>query len=152
MKIHSLNQSAMHTHMDLYLSLMFGPFDIKRAERELIGVVVSAVNNGEYCVKHHAAALDYYWRDNEKIKRLIENFKSLNLPEKQRKMLGYVVKLTRSPHTMNESDVVALRGSGFSDEDILNINLITSYFCFVNRIALGLGIESTPEEGAGYKY
>ncbi len=145
MKIHSLNPRAMQTHMGLYLSLMFGTSGLKRAERELIGVVVSAVNSCEYCVNHHAAALNYYWKDNEKIKKLIKNFESLDLPERQRRMLGYVVKLTNSPHAMNESDVNALRNSGFSDEDVLNINLITSYFCFVNRIANGLGIESTPE-------
>ncbi|HKK03778.1 MAG TPA: peroxidase-related enzyme, partial [Gammaproteobacteria bacterium] len=43
------------------------------------------------------------------------------------------------------------RKSGFSDEDILLANLIISYFNFVNRIALGLGVEHSEEEVQGYK-
>jgi len=43
------------------------------------------------------------------------------------------------------------RRVGFNDGDILNINLITSYFNFVNRIALGLGVRFTPEEAKGSK-
>jgi len=45
-----------------------------------------------------------------------------------------------------------LRQAGFSDEDILSINLIVSYFNFVNRIALGLGVEFSEAEVRGYNY
>ncbi len=38
------------------------------------------------------------------------------------------------------------------DEDILLVNLIISYFNFVNRIALGLGVGFSEEEVKGYKY
>jgi len=66
-------------------------------------------------------------------------------------MLEYAVKLTKTPERINQKDVDVLRKLSFSDEDILNINLIVGYFNFVNRIALGLGVESTPEEARGYK-
>jgi hypothetical protein len=45
-----------------------------------------------------------------------------------------------------------MRKVGLTDAGILNINLITSYFCFVNRIVLGLGVDSTADEAGGYKY
>jgi uncharacterized protein YciW len=48
--------------------------------------------------------------------------------------------------------VSKLRETGWKDEDILLINMIVSYFNFVNRIALGLGVEFSEEEIAGYKY
>jgi alkylhydroperoxidase family enzyme len=41
---------------------------------------------------------------------------------------------------MEEADLDAMRGEGLSDRDILDVNLITSYFAYVNRIADGLGI------------
>ncbi|QXD13835.1 hypothetical protein GQ464_010165 [Rhodocaloribacter litoris] len=53
---------------------------------------------------------------------------------------------------MTEADVAALREAGFSDRDILDINLIVSYFNFVNRIASGLGVDFSPEEAGGYRY
>ncbi len=65
-------------------------------------------------------------------------------------MLDYVFKLTKTPYDVKKSDVEILQKSGFSDENILNINLITSYFNFVNRIALGLGVEFSLDEKKGY--
>jgi uncharacterized peroxidase-related enzyme len=152
MKIHSLNPEAMEKHMDLYLSLMFGSSKLSRADRELIAVIVSAANRCKYCIKHHAEALEHYWKDKEKIQKLIVDHESVDLSEKSRMMLDYVYKLTTNPFDVRKKDVDVLLNIGFTDEDILNINLITSYFNFVNRIALGLGVEFSVDEISGYKY
>ena len=56
-------------------------------------------------------------------------------------MLDYAVKLTLEPWSMVESDVSALRRAGFEDAAILDINQVTGYFAFVNRLADGLGVE-----------
>jgi alkylhydroperoxidase family enzyme len=56
-------------------------------------------------------------------------------------MLDYATKLTRTPATMEPSDVAGLRAHGFSDQAIHDICAITGYFAFVNRIADGLGVE-----------
>lgn len=42
---------------------------------------------------------------------------------------------------MTEEHVVPLREAGLSDEGIHAAASITAYFNFVNRIALGLGVE-----------
>ena len=52
---------------------------------------------------------------------------------------------------MTESDLGDLRAVGLKDQDILDITLIVGYFNFVNRIALGLGVEYSEEEVVGYK-
>ncbi len=56
-------------------------------------------------------------------------------------MLEYTVKLTLEPWDTIEADVQRLREVGFEDVDILDINQITGYFAFVNRLADGLGVE-----------
>jgi len=152
MKIHSLNPNAMEKHMELYLTIMFGSSKPSREECEIIAVVVSSTNKCKYCVKHHGEALNYYWKDKEKIQKLIQDYKSVNLPEKTSKMLDYVYKLTKTPFNIRKKDIQVLQRIGFSDEDILNINLITSYFNFVNRIALGLDVEFSDDEVRGYNY
>lgn len=48
MKIHSLNVKSMKTHFDLYAHLMRGRSDLTRVQREMIAVVVSAVNRCHY--------------------------------------------------------------------------------------------------------
>ena len=56
-------------------------------------------------------------------------------------MCIYVEKLTLKPWEMVEADVVALRDAGFSDSAILDINQVTGYYAYVNRLADGLGVE-----------
>jgi alkylhydroperoxidase family enzyme len=48
MKVHSLNPRSMLDHRALYRTLMFGPSPLKRYQREMIGVVVAALNQCLY--------------------------------------------------------------------------------------------------------
>ncbi len=59
----------------------------------------------------------------------------------ERAMLDYAAKLTREPWAMVEADVEALRAAGWSDAAILDVNQVTGYYAFVNRLADGLGVE-----------
>lgn len=152
MKVHSILPETMKTHMDLYLSIMFNKNSLSRELKELIAVVVSVCNNCEYCVNHHAVALNYYWKDNNKINKLIDDYRNMDLPVKTFAVLSYVEKLTLYPHRLAPADVENLKMHGFNDDEVLNINLIVSYFNFVNRIVLGLGVEFDEEELKGYKY
>ena len=51
---------------------------------------------------------------------------------------------------MTESDLGELRAVDLSDKDILDRTLIVSYFNFVNRIAVGLGVDFSADEMSGY--
>jgi uncharacterized peroxidase-related enzyme len=46
--VHSLNPPALRAHFDLYRTLMFGPSELTRAQREMIAVVVSKTNACHY--------------------------------------------------------------------------------------------------------
>jgi alkylhydroperoxidase family enzyme len=56
-------------------------------------------------------------------------------------MLAYARNLTVDASSIEEDDIARLRGLGFSDRAILEINLAAAYMNFVNRIAEGLGVE-----------
>lgn len=45
---HSLNGEAMRAHLALYRTVMFGPSELSRVEREAIAVAVSAINECHY--------------------------------------------------------------------------------------------------------
>jgi len=55
-------------------------------------------------------------------------------------MLDYADKLTRTPWEMQRGDLQPLSDAGLSDRDILDLNLVVSYYAYVNRIADGLGV------------
>lgn len=152
MKIHSLNPDTMVKHMDLYKSIMFGKSNISRELKEMIAVVVSVVNKCDYCINHHAEALNFYWKNKEKLSQFINNFRILEFEPKIISLLEYTEELTSSPNKITQANIDKLKSLGWLDEDILLTNLIISYFNFVNRIALGLGVEFSEEEVSGYKY
>jgi len=54
------------------------------------------------------------------------------------------VKLSLAPGAMGEADVEALRGHGFTDEQIVIATQVISYFNYINRIADGLGVDDEP--------
>jgi uncharacterized peroxidase-related enzyme len=90
---------------------------------------------------HHAAGLRRLTRDSELIERLQDDFRWAPLSEADRAMLDYAAKLTLEPWSMQEQDVIALKQADFSDAAILDINQVTGYYAFVNRLADGLGVE-----------
>ena len=150
MTVQSLNPAAMTAHLDLYLALMFGASGLSRPEREMIAVVVSAANRCDYCVNHHAEPLRRYLRDDERLDAIIRNWRTADLNDRERAMLGYAEWLTLDSAAVTDEDVDGLRAAGLSDEDVLNVAMIAAYFNFVNRIANGLGVEFNPEEIQGY--
>ena len=150
LKVHSLNPEAMSAHLDLYMTLMFGKSGLSRAEREAIGVVVSAENDCAYCVNHHTVALRHFIDDLETLQMLATADGLETLQPRLSNIVRHAQKLTTAPEAMTESDLGELRAVGLDDRDILDLTLITGYFNFVNRLVLGLGVEYTDEEMAGY--
>jgi len=151
LKVHSLNPGAMGNHLDLYMTLMFGKSGLSRGEREAIAVVVSANNDCEYCVNHHAEALRRYVKDEDTLNMLMTADGLETLEPRLSNIVRHAEKLTNAPVAMTESDLGELRAEGLSDEDILDLTLIVAYFNFVNRIALGLGVTFSAEEMSGYR-
>jgi uncharacterized peroxidase-related enzyme len=152
MRVQSLSPRAMQAHLDLYITLLFERSGVTRVERELVAVVVSATNGCAYCVSHHAAALNAYWRDDDRVAGLVADHTRVELSTRERAIADYAVSLTRGPAAVEERQITAMREAGLTDEEILNVNLVASYFNFVNRIAEGLGVEHSPEEVGGYRY
>ena len=69
-----------------------------------------------------------------------KDYRTADLTAQERTMLDYVAKLTLAPSRMTRQDVEALREAGFDDTAILQINLIASWFNYINRVADGLGV------------
>ncbi len=150
LQVHSLNPGALKTHIDLYMHLMFAKSGLSRKEREAIGVVVSANNQCAYCVNHHYEPLTRYEKDQQVLSTIRNADKLDTLDDRLAGMLQHAAKLTTDPHQVSAADVQKLRDLGLADSDILDITLVTAYFNFINRIALGLGVEYSEEEVQGY--
>ena len=72
--------------------------------------------------------------------QLARDYTQANLNDADRAMLDYAAKLTRHAHKVTPEDLQRLRDAGFTDQAILQINLIASWFNYINRVADGLGV------------
>lgn len=79
-------------------------------------------------------------KNDELVKQLERDYTQAELSSTDRSMLDYSAKLTRTPQSMVEGDVLQLREAGFNDRAILDIAQIVAYYAYVNRIADGLGV------------
>lgn len=152
-KIQSLRPESIVHHMDLYLEIMFSKSELSRAEREMMAVVVSAANDCEYCQMHHAQALNHYWKSDERISKLRIDFEDAGLSARELVLCSFANLLTVRPEAyVNEKYFGPVKKIGLTDKGILDATLVVSYFNFVNRIVLALGLEAAEEEMKGYKY
>ncbi len=67
------------------------------------------------------------------------------LGAQDRAMIDFALKLTRAPDTVKREDLEFLQQYGFSEENVIDIVLITCVFNFMNRLADGLGVELDPQ-------
>lgn len=75
------------------------------------------------------------------VEQMKVDYKLAKLTDADRAMLDYVTILTVAPAKTQESDILNMRENGLSDESILEINQITGFFAWCNRIVDGLGVE-----------
>lgn len=152
-KIQSLRPESIVKHMELYMEIMYSKSDLSRAQREMMAVIVSTVNNCEYCSSHHGSALNFYWKDEDKLCKLKEDFREVALSEQDRALCKFAEEVTLRPQNLNEIDpTLILKEAGFEDAAILDAGLVVSYFNFVNRMVLSLGIQLEEDKGKNYKY
>jgi uncharacterized peroxidase-related enzyme len=152
-KIQSLRPESIVKHMDLYMEIMFSKSELSRAKREMIAVVVSMANDCRYCATHHGSALNHYWKDTDRLEKLQNDYTDAALSAEEIALCEFAEKLTKTPGISNKIDLTAdLRTSGLSDSAILDAGLVVSYFNFVNRMVLSLGVALEEDAGKNYKY
>ena len=151
-KVESLNPNVMRAHLNFYMAILYGKSGLSRQQREMIAATVSNGNGCLYCTTHHSEALSNYLKDLAAIQAIKTDFGTAPIGPKEKAMLAYAVKLTKTPAAMNDADVGKLRQAGFSDSDILDITFVASYFNFVNRLVLSLGVELERDDERTYKY
>ena len=148
MKVHSLNPDTLLTHFEMYTAAMHRRSPLSHAEREMVAVAVSRLNGCDYCRRHHRAGL---------VRRLADDRHAVadtlaaggtdGLTEREQAMIDYAAKLARTPQAMTGSDIEPLRAAGLDDRAILDLAQCVGYFCYVNRIVTGLGVELGTDEG-----
>jgi uncharacterized peroxidase-related enzyme len=112
---------------------------------ELIYIRVSMINGCRYCLQHHLASSKRAGLTPEDW-GLLKQGNYSRYGDKERAVLTYIEKLTRSPHEITAGDFNELK-KYFADPEIVDIHLLTGLANLTNRFTDPLGLElEMPEE------
>jgi uncharacterized peroxidase-related enzyme len=78
--------------------------------------------------------------DHALVEALEKDYTAAPITPQERRMIDYVVKLTKDATKVGKGDIEGLREAGFDDRGILQITLIASWFNYINRVADALGV------------
>jgi len=144
--VHSLRPHTLEGHMALYKSVLHHSSNtLPKWYLETIGTYISLINDCEYCAVHHSVGVKKNVESEEHYELIItaienQDFESV-FPEQLVVGIEYAVKLTLDHANIGQEDIDNLKDVGFSEAEILEINQVSCYFNYVNRMVVGLGVQ-----------
>lgn len=118
---------------------------LSAAEKEMIIVATSAANGCQYCVIAHGALLRVFAKAPLLADQIAVNYLHAPISPKQKQMLAFALKISRTPERIDAADYAALKEHGYDDDDILDITGVTAFFGLSNRMAIVMNMQANTE-------
>ncbi|MCF6431897.1 peroxidase-related enzyme [Leisingera sp. MMG026] len=145
LKANAFDIEKLNAFTAMYNDLMLADSGLSKLEREMIAVVVSAINRCFYCLVAHGAAVRQLSGDPALGEMLVMNYRVAPLEARQRAMLDFAARMTTASAEIGETDRQGLRDAGFSDRDIWDIANVAGFFNMSNRVASATAMVPNPE-------
>jgi RNA polymerase sigma-70 factor (ECF subfamily) len=114
---------------------------LTRVQKECILLTVSAANLNSYCVAVHCNMLRGLGLPSEEGDQIAVDHHQSSLSEADIALLDFAVKLGTRGSEFCCEDITKLRTLGFTQEQILECEVVTALNNFANALQMGLGIE-----------
>jgi uncharacterized peroxidase-related enzyme len=139
-QVGSLYPALVATRLRLYEVVDATPSAVPSWARRAVALLTSVLNNCRFCTVGHTEKLEAegYGPLAEAIKAEPATAASESAPVNA--LLAYTRTLVQTPGAITKQHVDALRAAGWDDLDILDVNNIAAYYCYINRVANGLGL------------
>ena len=130
-------------YTEFYKKILDG-FSLTMREWRLITLVAAKHIPSTYCSHVYSKQLIDHLGSKDAVLAVQRDFRNAGLPEKDVEMLSYAEKITRNASQITQRDIDRLRAVGFTDQQICDIALCTTFRCFVSRFfdAMGAGPEA----------
>jgi len=116
-------------------ALMEKPGNLTKAEREMIVVATSNINQCQYCVVAHGAILRVRAKNPLVADQVAVNYRKADITPRQKAMIDFAMKVSLAAYSVGEDDFAILSDHGFDQEDMWDIAAISSFFGMSNRLA-----------------
>ena len=108
---------------------------LSKADRELIVVATSAVNDCLYCVVAHGAVARVRARDPYIADQVAVDWRKAPLSPRMHAVLEVATRLAAEPAAVTADDLALLTGHGLTQDDVWDVGMITAFFALSNRLA-----------------
>lgn len=130
---------ALRQRSQLFKAVMYGSRGLPRPDRELSAVATSRVNGCVYCASVHSRLWVQLRKTTEPMQSLLDEGVDTELGERDRAIVDYAVKLTKTPAELTRADIEPLRRVGLSDGEIQDVTHVVAMFAWANRLLQTLG-------------
>ena len=132
-------------------TLLRGESTLSAAEREMIAVYVSSLNDCVFCSSAHASATCSLPGGKETgMAPMKKDLDSFAINDKMKTLLAIAAKVQQSGLQVKQHDIDAAKDEGATDLEIHDTVLIAALFCLYNRYVDGLAT-ITPSDPAYYE-
>jgi uncharacterized peroxidase-related enzyme len=144
--LYKLNPETRQPMSQLGRIIMRGESPLTSGQREMIAAFVSGLNKCDYCFGGHSQVAVNLGIDRAVFAPLFDDIDTAPVDDKLKPILRFVKKLTLEPRNMNQSDADAVFAAGWSERALHDAILVCARFNYMNRLALGHGLDPQPED------
>lgn len=123
------------TDFDIFLS----KGGLPRADREMAATAASRLNGCVYCASVHSGFASHHSKRRDDVQRLLDEGVQARIDARWDAIVDATVAISRTPPTLTDTHLAALRGAGLSDLEVLDVVLSGAFFNWANRLMLSLG-------------
>ena len=137
--------AELRAFLDYHDALMNSDVGLSKAERELVVVATSGMNQCPYCVVAHGAILRIRSKDPLLADYVAVNPRGCDLGPRRRAIVDLALALCRDPAAFGEPDLRAAREAGLTEDEIWDVGSIAALFAASNRLAHLFALRPNPE-------
>ncbi|MFQ5516603.1 MAG: hypothetical protein ACE5E8_03430 [Acidimicrobiia bacterium] len=142
-RLSSLYPSLTAVRLELYRVVDSCPSALPEWVKHAIALTTSVLNTTPHCASGLFEKLVDVGGEQSMGERIYASPKTAQTgDEAVDALLDYVRTVVSEPWAVTEDDLNGLRSHGWTDLDILDANNICSYYCYINRVANGLGLKT----------
>ncbi len=147
----TLRPDLLEAELEAVDKILLPEDTLTRVQKECILLAVSAANLNSYCVAVHCNMLRGLGMSAEEGDQIAVDHRESHLSEPDRALIDFAIKLGTRVSDFSREDVLKLQSLGFTEEQILECEVVTALNNFSNTLQMGLAIEPDFEPPPGFE-
>ncbi|MEE8350191.1 MAG: hypothetical protein V3R94_11505 [Acidobacteriota bacterium] len=146
----SRHEASAVAASEFALYCTFGGSPLGSSREHLIGCLVASLLRTPYFYCLHGSFL----KEQETFGELlvnVEGWREADLSEQDQVLLDFSEQMTRNAHQVTQEKVDRLKATGFSESEVLDVIVLTSFLNCFCRVANALGVPLDPASKAFYE-